>query len=384
MMDPLLARIAAEAAPVLLAVHDWSILAFGGHESKADRRQLTHDADVGYDLATVLVLHGGTGDPIAPASVTMLTKTGTIGTRDDPPTGRQRVPHVDQVLPAMGFVAAQRWTPPVVHVIDREADSVGHWRQWAKAGHLALVRADDRLVLHDGAETTLVRIADEMVRRGQLQESAAVRYHGRPARQFVAETAVTLHRPAKRRIGKRQVEIPGAPLELRLVVAEVRNAEGRTLARWLLLSNVPATQADATQADAAQADAATLARWYYHRWQIETLHKTLKSAGFELEGWTQRTADRVLRKLLLALGALAEVWALERAHDEDSAAFRLYLMALSGRSTKRHRRVTTTGLLAGALTLQALEMVEVRAGPAGGNALLARHLPLRAALRQPS
>ena len=274
----------------------------------------------------------------------------------------------------MAFVAAQGWAPRVVQVIDREADSVGHWRQWDQEGHRALVRADDRRVRHAGVETTLVQVADDLVRQGKMQERGPVRYHGRPARQFVAETTVTLHRPAKRRVGKRQVEIPGKPLELRLVVAEVRDAEGRTLARWLLLSNVPAELADA----------ATLATWYYWRWQIETLHKTLKSAGFELEGWTQRTGPRALRKLLLALGALADVWALERAHDEDSAAFRLHLMALSGRSTKRHRRVTTTGLLAGALTLQALEMADVRAGPAPCNALLARHLPLRATPRQPS
>ena len=268
----------------------------------------------------------------------------------------------------MAFVAAQGWAPPTVHVVDREADSVGHWRQWHAAGHLALVRADDRAVLRQGVETTLVQVAAELLRQGEMQERGPVLYRGRAARQFVAETVVTLHRPARRRVGARQVEVAGEPLELRFVVAEVRDAEGRMLARWLLLSNAPP----------ALADAATLATWYYWRWRIETLHKTLKSAGFELEGWTQRTAERVLRKLLLALAALADVWALERAADEASAAFRLYLMELSGRSTKRSRPVTTTGLLAGAQPLQLLARYSARAGPAACNGMLLQHLPLLA------
>ena len=31
---------------------------------------------------------------------------------------------------------------PAVHVIDREADSVTHYRRWADAGHAFVVRAD--------------------------------------------------------------------------------------------------------------------------------------------------------------------------------------------------------------------------------------------------
>ena len=73
--------------------------------------------------------------------------------------------------------------------------------------------------------------------------------------------------PASGTQGKKKVEIPGPPLPLRLVVTEVRDLKGRVLARWLLLTNVPA----------ALADAATIARWYYFRWRIESLHKLLKS-----------------------------------------------------------------------------------------------------------
>ena len=80
------------------------------------------------------------------------------------------------------------------------------------------------------------------------------------ARLYVAEAEVVLHRPGRRNVGQKKVNVPGPPLPLRLVVTEVRDTQGRVLARWLLLTNVPA----------ALANAATIARWYYFRWRIES------------------------------------------------------------------------------------------------------------------
>jgi hypothetical protein len=48
---------------------------------------------------------------------------------------------------------------------------------------------------------------------------------------------------------------------LRLVVSEVRAQDGTVLARWQLLTNVPAPVA-----------AATVALWYYWRWSVEMSH----------------------------------------------------------------------------------------------------------------
>jgi hypothetical protein len=256
--------------------------------------------------------------------------------------------------------------PTVVHVIDREADSVNHWRQWSAAGHTALVRGDDRKVLHRGEETSLAAIAEAMRREGALTDAGAATYRGRKARLFVAEADVVLHRPGKRNEGGKKKEVAGPPLPLPLVVAEVRDLKGRVLARWLLLTNAPT----------ALADAATIARWYYYRWRIETLHKTLKAAGWHLEGWLQRDGGRLFKKLLVALGALVAVWALERCHDAESSAFQALLMQLSGRQTKRGRAVTTTGLLAGLWVLQGALGPLARHGPDELNAMLENHLPL--------
>lgn len=349
---------------VILAIHDWSTLAFGSHHSKTDRVTLTHETDVGYDLATVLVVRADDGAPVAPVLVSLTTADGVLSTRDD--VSPVDICHIDQVLGAMQYVRCLDLGATVVHVIDREADSVNHWRQWTADGHQALVRADDRKVLCAGQETSLVAVADRLRDEGAFQDAGEARYHGRKAWLFVAEAAVVLHRPGKRNNGKNKIEVPGPPLPLRLVVTEIRDDQGRVQARWLLLTNVSADLADA----------ATIAKWYYFRWRIESLYKLLKSSGWQLEQWLQRNGERIMIKLLLALGACTSVWALERRKDTESVAFQQLLMQLSGRQTKRRRAITTSGLLAGLWVLQGTLGPLARHGPDQLNAMLENHLPL--------
>jgi len=367
LIAPMHAMVRQEVASrpgVLLAVHDWSTLSFAGHPSKTDRATLTHAHDVGYDLATVLMVRGDDGAPIAPVVVALTTADGVLSTRDDAPAAD--LSHIDQIQGNMRYLHTLGLGATVVHVIDREADSINHWRQWSADGHLALVRADDRKVLCQGQETALGVLAARLHREGAFQEAGPALYHGRKARLFVAEVAVVLHRAGKRNQGKKKIAIPGPALPLRLIVTEVRDRVGRVLARWLLLTNAPAALADAT----------TIAHWYYFRWRIESMHKLLKKAGWQLEGWLQRNGQRLLIKLLIGFGVCVSVWSLERRHDAESKAFQQLLMQLSGRQTKRGRAVTTSGLLAGLWVLQSAVGPLARYGPEELNAMLEAHLPL--------
>ena len=114
---------------------------------------------------------------------------------------------------------------------DREADSVNHWRQWSTDGHLALVRADNRKVLCEGKETSLVAIAEKLSRDDAFKDAGEVLYHGRKACLFVAEAEVVLHRPGRRNEGKKKVEILTAAATVhRPMKARDR---GQVLAQWL-------------------------------------------------------------------------------------------------------------------------------------------------------
>jgi hypothetical protein len=329
--------LAGQDAPCALLVHDWCKLGYGRHPSKADRLRVTHESDVGYDLATALLVRAPDGSPVAPLELRLAAADGVHTTRGLLPPGRTG-DHLDQVLPAMRASAGWGLPLPLVHVIDREADSLGHYRQWDAAGQRFLVRADDRVVTWEGREAALVAVADALQRRGEFREARAVLYKGKPARQEVAATEVLLCRPSRHREpgGKRR-QSAGRPLGLRLVVARVYGEGGQLLAQWLLLTNVAE----------AWADAADVALWYYWRWRIESYHKLLKSLGHEIEKWQQETAAAVARRLLVAAMACVVVWGLERAEGADAAQMRGVLVRLSGRQMKYGKECTAPSLLAG-------------------------------------
>ena len=375
LMTPLLqvVRNATAARPgrVHLVVHDWSTLAFGSHPSKRDRKRLTNDRDCGYDLHLALLVDAADGSAVAPVDVTLTTADAVLSTRPDG-IADQPAGHVDQLLPAMTAVAALALPARLVHVIDREADSVGHWRQWDPT-HRVLVRADDRQVLWNGQPAKLSTIHAAVRGKGEFRDGGAVKYRGTKAHLFVAETVVVLHRPAKTTVDGTSVAVPGRPLELRLVLTEVRDEDGKVLATWWLLTNAPADWG--TSAD--------VARWYYSRWRIESTFKLLKSAGWDVEEWRQRTGPGLLRKLLVALAGCVSVWRLQARDDASAEWLKELLMRLSGRQVKRSVPVTTAGLLAGLWVWQSASAVIGDTGQDTVERLIADHLPLFAAPPKP-
>ena len=160
----------------------------------------------------------------------------------------------------------------------------------------------------------------------------------------MSETCVRLtRRTRQKRRGQNPISVAGPPVTLRLIVREVRDAHGRVLAQWLLLSNV----------DAA-VDAGRLALWYYWRWRIESFFKLLKSAGQQMEHWQQECGLAVARRLLVVSAALVWVWQLTRDSSPAATELRTVLVRLSGRQMKRGRAWTAPALLEGAWVLLAM------------------------------
>ena len=335
----------------VLLIHDWSKVAFGGHPSKQDTAKLTHDTDVGYELTTGLAVSPADGSPLAPMQMHLKTAKEVLSTSPVRP-GRYSH-HLQQVLPMMRASADWGLAAKLVHVIDREADSVGHMRRWDKAGHWFLVRADDRKVLWEEQPILLSALVQKLRTRGGFVASRQVEYRGALVQQYVAETTVTLYRPAKKRVGKKRRQVRGRPLALRLVVAQLRNDHGRVVAQWMLLTNLPPSEADA----------GTIALWYYWRWRIESFFKLLKSGGQQLEHWQQETAPAIARRLLVASMACVVVWGLERRRDEKAQELKKLLVQLSGRQVKRTRPCTASAMLAGLFVLlPILELIRTHGG----------------------
>lgn len=327
---------AADGEGFVLLVHDWCKLDYSGHTSKADQVQLSHSQDIGYDLYTALLVDADRGSPLCPMEQELKAADGVHTTRHER-RGRPRQ-HLDQILPTMQASRGWGLGRRIVHIIDREADSLFHWRKWAQRGHLFVVRIrDDRCVKWNGQSWKVPQIARKLWEDGAFREMRQVEFHGKPARQFVAEAQVVLDRPGRRLLpdGRRQ-SIPGRPLTLRLVIARVCDNKGRILAEWLLLTNVPETLSDDR-----------IALWYYWRWRIESYHKLMKSAGQQLEYWQQESASAIAKRLLVASMACVSVWLLARQQTPLAQECQRVLVRLSGRQMKRSRPVTEPALLAG-------------------------------------
>ena len=329
-----------------LMMHDWSRINFGGHASKTDRRKMTHKTDVGYDLQSSVLVSDVSGKPLVPVVHNLMNDTQVYTTMHKRPRPCEK--HLDELTGRLGWIEAQGWSKPLIHIVDREADSVGHWRAWSAQGHLFLVRAKDApSVCFDGQQIKPKDLAERLT----YHSAGEVLHKNRPARRSVAQAHIVVTRkakPAQSINGKRIAPVAGAPLALRLIVSRIHDAEGRLLAQWLLLTNVP---------DAV--DAQTIAQWYYYRWQIESMFKLLKGAGQQIEDWLQDDAQTIAKRLVVASCACVLVWQLAAATSPQALEIQDFLVRLSGRQTNRRKPVTAPALLNGLwLLLSALTLLE--------------------------
>ena len=340
-MDPLLISgqeaVRRDCAAFVLVMHDWSHVHYPDHTSKKDRIGLGNSSDLGYEMQSSLLVSDRSGQPLAPISISLQAAEGVHCSRSW--TVRAARSPLDELQPVMDFVAQRRLAKPAVHIVDAESDSVAHYRSWSAAGHSFLVRADDRLVQHEGQMRRLSEIRESLWQRHAFGRAREVTCRGKQGQQWVAETMVTLTRPAtpQRRDGQPRRKIPGKPLPLRLVISVIRGPDDKKdLAVWYLLTNVP-----------EQVEAAQIALWYYWRWDIESYFKLLKSAGQQLEHWQQETATAVIRRLLVASMACVVVWQLARQATPEARQLRDLLIRLSGRQMRRDKDFTMPALLAG-------------------------------------
>ena len=336
LVEPL-RRFAREqiTSPYVLAVVDWSKIDYKNHTAKKDTVQLTHKNDVGYELTTQLLVDTDTGRPLAPVQMHLKTAHGYLSTVGTAPSAEEH--RLEHVADLMNNVEAMNLPARIVHVIDREADSVRHLRQWLAAGHEFIVRGDDRIVIWRDETLKYNEIEARLDAEGAFTRSRDVTIKGKPGVQYVCETEIILDRPAKRKINGRSTAVPGEAIRLRLVMARVIDPKTNAiLSTWYLLSNLP-----------PEVSAERMALWYYWRWDIESYFKLMKSGGQQLEHWQQESGEAVLKRLLVASMASAVVWSLQRLESVESREFKQVLVRLSGKSVKRGRAPTAGTLLSG-------------------------------------
>ncbi len=251
------------------------------------------------------------------------------------------------------MVESQHWglDRKIVHVIDREADTLGRMRQWDEAGHLFLVRCDDRRVKWNGQSALLSEIEDHFDSEILFEPCGDALYHGKTVAQEVAETEVVLHRPHSEMINGKKRTVSGEPITVRLVVTRLLDEDDYVLAQWTLLCNVFDASISSHQ----------IALWYYWRWLIETYFKLLKSHGQELEQWQQQSGEAIARRILVASMACVAVIGLQNDDSKKAKQTKKILIRLSGRQMKYGVESTPPALLAGYMVL--LSMTDLLESP---------------------
>jgi hypothetical protein len=337
-------QVGALKSRFAILVHDWSKLGYNPSDGKRDLIPLSHATDVGYELMTALLVSADDGNPLAPMEMHLKTADGVLSTRDPAP---QESSPQDQVLETMKASRGWNLEKSLLHVIDREADSVGHYRQWDDHGHKFLVRADDRRVKWSGKSLLLSEIPRLLAQcRAFCKVTENASYQGHPAELWVAETKVILDRPARKNVRDKRFEVAGRPLALRYIVVQLRDGRGKVLAEWMLLTNA-----------SKSVKAEHLAHCYYWRWRIESYFKLLKSHGQQLEYWQQETGIAIARRLLVASMACVVVWQLQGDGSKEAEELKDILIRLSGRQMKKDHPHTAPALLAGLWVL--LSMLEL-------------------------
>lgn len=334
-----------------LIAHDWSHLDYTTHQSKRDRTLIHNQKVFGYELQTALLIDDRTGEPLSVICQSLLAADGLHTTRSA--TVLPEISQLDELTEAIRFVAECELGRPCVHIADRECDSVWHYRLWQQEAHLFVVRAKNkRIVNHKGQQKSIGEVVKGLEQQEAFHYSRDVEYKGKAAKQYVAETAVVIDRPAKPQRTKHsnggQGRVPGKAIELRLVVSQIRGPEGELLSEWWLWTNLPAIG----QEQAVSAE--QVAEWYYWRWRVETFFKLLKSTGHQVEQWQQESAEAVAKRLLVATMSCVVVWQLARSREPEAYEFRRILIRLSGRQMRWGREFTETALLAGLGVLLAM------------------------------
>lgn len=231
-----------ESLAYALCLHDWTDLNYGNHTRKENRIEIGSKKTLGFQVQTALVISDSDGTPIAPVGQSLWAEDGIHTTRSK--QVEADAPQIDEITQSINHISRLGFSKPVVHIIDRGADSVCHYRQWNSSGHLFLVPADDKQrVLHHGQDVLLSEVVDSL----EFRASRGVDVNGVAGMQFVAETEVTIvraarpHRQRKGVVEKRKV-IKGEPITMRLVVTQIRAASETLLSQSFLYTNVEKAQ----------------------------------------------------------------------------------------------------------------------------------------------
>jgi hypothetical protein len=328
----------------VLAISDWSHLDYKKHTLKkeliSENRKDTC-MKIGYDLQTTIAVSDRTGEPIAPIVHNLKTKTRVYSTYDQ--NISLNYTHLQELALRAKWIKENLNTDKkIVHIVDRESDSVAFMRDLSNSDDLFLLRVKDNSTLYYPKEDKSIKqkdLADSLPLGSVVKQ---IKYKSKKVKIYVNECEIEVIRDATKFIindeGKKKLQkTKGKPVKARFIVERLVNDKGEIVAKWLLLSNILDRSVSMQ----------TLATWYYYRWKIESYFKLLKSSGFNLEEWQQEQPAALFRRLLVVSYSCVLVWKIANDSSANAKKIRDFLVLLSGKLIERGKEFTYPALLSG-------------------------------------
>ncbi len=302
-----------QAHPVVLCAQDTTTLNYSTHPQTRGLGPISNNRDktLGLFLHATLALTP-TGQPLGLLHARSWARSRRHFGRSS--HQRNRLPRAQKEsqkwldsLSACQALASQCTGTTLVNVADRESDLYDLFQQAlapsaAPTVHLLVRAQHDRQVAHPQKYLWDFLAAQRPSARLQIQVPRKDGQPGRLATLAIRWAPVTLRAPC---LKEDQPAVDLWAVEAR----EVRPPRGAKAICWRLLTTLPVTTVEA---------AIEKVRWYALRWQIEVIHKVLKS-GCQVEQRQLETIARLQRVLIVDLIVAWRVLSLCKAARQTPA-----------------------------------------------------------------
>jgi len=341
--DSLNTEIENQCDKFVLAMTDWSHVDYKHHTSKRELSSENRKTGVkkGLDLQTTLAVSDITGEPIAPIAHNLKSAKKFYSTYDD--NIKLGTTHLEELANRAKWIKENLKTDKkVVHIVDRESDSVSFMRDLMNIDELFLLRVKNNSKVYFPQEDIDIKQGELADKLSIGKEIQTIKYKNKKVKIYVNECDIEVRRDASQFIinkdGKKKLKkTAGEAVKARFVVERLVDENENIVAQWILVSNILDKSVTS----------ATLATWYYYRWKIETYFKLLKSSGFNMEEWQQREPIALFRRLLVVSYSCVLVWKIANDNSKNGKKIRDFLVLLSGRLIQKDKEFTHPALLAG-------------------------------------
>lgn len=341
--ESLTIEIEKQCSKFVLAMTDWSHIDYKHHTSKQELRTEARKTGVkrGLDLQTTLAVSDTTGEPIAPIAHNLKSDTKIYSTYDE--TIPLKMTHLEELVHRAKWIKKNLKTDKqIVHIVDREADSVAFMRDLVEINAFFLLRVKNSSKVYFSKENRDIKQSDLADTLSLGKEIKSIKYKNKKVKIYVNECDIEVQRDATKFVineeGKRKLKkTAGDAIKARFIVERLVDENQKVVAQWLLVTNI------LEQSITSE----TLATWYYYRWKIESYFKLLKSSGFNMEEWQQKEPMALFRRLLVVSYSCLLVWKIANDNSKNGKKVREFLVLLSGRLVEKGKEFTHPSLLAG-------------------------------------